>query len=80
MDAQLQILLDMKQKAEVMLDIIEKLEKKQKSNKLSKEAKKVISKFLRCNITSPAIFKRYHEVMLLMERYAMLNKEGKDEV
>lgn len=75
MNPQIEILMDMKHKAETMLDIIQKLEKKQKSNKLSREAKKVLNKFLSCHITSPAIYKRYHEVMLLMERYALLNKE-----
>ena len=80
MNATLQILLDMKQKAEVMLDVISKLEKKNKSNKLSRQAKKVLTKFINCHITSSAIHKRYHEVIMLMERYALLNKEGNNEV
>lgn len=63
------ILMDMKRRGQALLSLIEDLEKVNGSNKKSKEAKKVVSKFLRCHITSPAILKRYHEVLQLMERF-----------
>lgn len=68
-EATKEILLDMKNRAEALLMLIEKLEKSQGSNKKSREAKKVVSKFIRCHITSPAIYKRYHEVLQLMEKF-----------
>ena len=64
-----EILMDMKKRGETLLDLIKKLEKISGSNKKSKEAKKVVEKFLNCHITSPAILKRYHEVLQLMERF-----------
>lgn len=65
----IEILKDMKVRAHALLTLIEKLEKLQGSNKKSREAKKVVNKFICCHLTSPAIYKRYHEVMLLMERF-----------
>lgn len=73
-DAQKKIILDAKQKVNSVISFIEQLEKSQGSNKQSKLAKKVMNKFLTCHITNPAIFKRYQEVMILMERYANGNK------
>lgn len=73
-DTRLKILLDCKKKVETVIKFIEDLEKVQGSNKQSKQAKKTMQKFLNCHITNPAIYKRYQEVMILMERYANGNK------
>ena len=63
------ILLDMKRRAGTLLTLIEKLEKLNGSNKKSREAKRVVTKFVNCHLSSPAILKRYHEVLQLMERF-----------
>ena len=65
----MEIILDMKKRAETLLKLITNLEKVSKANKKSREAKKVVTKFLNCHVTSPAIMKRYHEVIQLMERF-----------
>lgn len=59
-----------KKNVENVIKHIETLEKKEGCNKESKNAKKIMRNFLKCNITSPAIYKRYQEIMVLMERYA----------
>ena len=73
-DAQLQVIVDCKHKVESVIKFIEQLEKIQGSNKQSRNAKKTMQKFLNCHITNPAIYKRYQEVMILMEKYANGNK------
>ena len=69
-NARFEILKDLKRKAENILNFIKQMEKLQGSTKESKKAKKVMERFLKCNITSPAIYTRYQEVMILMEKYA----------
>ena len=69
-DAQKQVILDAKKRVESVIEFIQKLEKIQGSNKQSRQAIKTMQKFLNCYITNPAIYKRYQEVMLLMEKYA----------
>lgn len=73
-EAQKKILLDAKTRVQNVIEFIEDLEKRAGSTKQSKKAKQVMNKFLKCHITSPAIFKRYQEVMILMERYANANQ------
>ena len=68
-EARLTILKDAKRKVEQVIKFIEDLEKIQGSNKQSKQAKKTMRKFLNCHITNPAIYKRYQEVMILLEKF-----------
>lgn len=68
--ARLEILKDLKKKADNILNFIKQMEKLRGSTKESKQAKKTMEKFIKCNITNPAIYKRYQEVMILMEKYA----------
>lgn len=69
-EIQTQIILDLKNRVEQVIEFIKDLEKTQGSNKMSRKAIKTMQGFLKCNITSPAIYKRYQEVMILMEKYA----------
>lgn len=64
-----EILKDLKRKAENILNFIKQMEKLRGASKESKQAKKTLEKFLKCNITSPAIYKRYQEVMILLEKF-----------
>ena len=68
-NARFEILKDLKRKAENILNFIKQMEKLRGASKESKQAKKTLEKFLKCNITSPAIYKRYQEVMILLERF-----------
>lgn len=38
--------------------------------KESKAALKVMNEFLKCNITNPVIFRKYHAVVTFIEKYA----------
>ena len=67
--ARFEILKDLKRKAENILNFIKQMEKLRGASKESKQAKKTLEKFLKCNITSPAIYKRYQEVMILLEKF-----------
>ena len=68
-NARFEILKDLKRKAENILNFIKQMEKLRGASKESKQAKKTLEKFLKCNITSPAIYKRYQEVMILLEKF-----------
>ena len=68
--AQKQVILDAKQKVQIVIVFIKQLEKINGSNKQSRQAIKTMEKFLNCHITNPAIYKRYQEITLLMEKYA----------
>ena len=69
-EAQKKVLIDAKKKVEAVIGFIQDLEKINGANKQSKNAIKTMKAFLKCNITNPAIYKKYQEVMVLMERYA----------
>lgn len=69
-DYQRQIIIDAKNRVAQVIELLKRLEKTQGSNKKSKQAIKTMQKFLNCYITSPAIYKRYQEVMILLEKYA----------
>lgn len=69
-DAQKKVLMDAKKKVETVIQFIHDLEKINGATKESKLAIKTMKAFLKCNITNPAIYKKYQEVMVLMERYA----------
>lgn len=69
-NAALTILKDAKVKVEQVVAFIKQMEKKNGRTALSKNAIKTMERFLKCNITNPAIFTRYQEVMVLMEKYA----------
>lgn len=78
-DAQKKVILDAKDKVTEVIQFIKKLEKINKSNKKSRKAIKTMQKFLNCHITSTAIYKRYQEVMILLEEYAAIGaKEGNE--
>ena len=68
-NARFEILKDLKRKAENILNFIKQMEKLRGASKESKQAKKTLEKFLKCNIASPAIYKRYQEVMILLEKF-----------
>ena len=67
---QKQVIMDLKNRVQNVVKFLEELQKKKGSNKLSRNAIKIMKKFLSCHITNPAIYKRYQEVMILMEKYA----------
>lgn len=64
------ILIDAKNKVQTVIDFLKEMEKKFGSTKESKMAIMTMTKFLNCHINNSAIYKRYQEVMILMERYA----------
>lgn len=69
-----QILIDCKKKVEVVIKCLKDLEKIHGKNKDCDKAIKTMQKFLKCNITSPAIYTKYQEVMVLMEKYAQRSR------
>jgi len=76
-NARKQILIDCKKKVEVVICCLKDLEKIHGKNKDCEKAIKTMQKFLKCNITNPAIYTRYQEVMILMERYAQRGQSNK---
>lgn len=69
-DVQKAVILDAKKRVASVIQYIETLQKKLGKTKESKQALLVMRKFLNCHLNNDAIFKRYQEVMILMERYA----------
>lgn len=63
-------LIDVKKKVENIVAYIVIEQKRHGKTKESKAALKVMNEFLKCNITNPAIFRKYHAVVTFIEKYA----------
>lgn len=63
------VILEAKTRVESIINGLKKIEKKVKKTKQSRKAIKVMEDFVKCNVTSPAISKKYQAVMELLAQY-----------
>lgn len=73
-----QILVDAKTRVQHVITLIKKFEKVEGRTKKSRKAIKIMEDFLKCNITSPAIYTKYQDVVLLLERYANIARQDQE--
>lgn len=67
-------ILEAKAKVQKIIDGFKQIEKKCKKTKQSRKAMKTMEEFVRCNITSDAISKKYFAVIHLLEKYGNANQ------
>ena len=63
-------ILVLKAQVQKVYDHLVKLQKRFKKTKKSKNALKVMEKFLNCHLSCPTILQKYEDVVSLMEEYA----------